>query len=187
MTKFSPLFLLSFPFFFSYLSLVSWSCGASGSSFSCGCVFKNGVRFHFLSWTIWRSLSAAGLNVIAISQDGRRCNPTRTAPVLLWPRTAENAGAATFVLFISTRSTTSRSDQPILPEATVSFDAREGPLSSREGCCRCLGSLRMPLQGRFALGGLLNKWRRGLAGGGVKVNVWPTFEGSVHDGWIRER
>ena len=50
----------------------------------------------------------------------------------------------------------------------VSFDAREGPLSSREGCCRCLGLLRMPLQGRFALGGLLNKWRRGLAGGGVQ-------------------
>ena len=95
--------------------------------------------------------------------------------------------AVPFVLFISTRSTTGRSVSAILPEATVSFDAREGPLSSREGCCRCLGLLRMPLQGRFALGGLLNKWRRGLAGGGVKVNVWPTFEGSVHDGWIRER
>ena len=63
----------------------------------------------------------------------------------------------------------------------VSFDTREGPPSSREGCCRCLGLLRMPLQGRFALGGLLNKWGRGWREEGV-LNVWPAFDGSMRVG-----
>ena len=46
-----------------------------------------------------QTFSVAGLNT-TVSQDGLRCNP-----VFLWPRTAENAGAATSEFFISTHST----------------------------------------------------------------------------------
>ena len=40
-----------------------------------------------------QTFSTAGLNT-TVSQDGLQCTSTRTASVLLWPRTAENAGAA---------------------------------------------------------------------------------------------
>ena len=53
----------------------------------------------------------------------------------------------------------------------MSFDAREGPLSSREGCCCCLAFWqilvrRSTVQGLTQL--VINKRGRGLAGGGVK-------------------
>ena len=75
-----------------------------------------------------------------------RINANRNS--FLWPRTAENASAVPSVLFISTRSTISRSDQPrkaiwdIILRLPVSFDSGEEAsiLHSRE-CRRCLGWL----------------------------------------------
>ena len=60
-------------------------------------------RAGTVGWNLESAFSAVDL-LVSTTQNGSWCNPTRTAPVLLWPRTAENAGAATFVLFISTRS-----------------------------------------------------------------------------------
>ena len=71
--------------------------------------------------------------------------------------------AATSVLFISTRSTIDTEcsiDLAAWGRWCLLTPARDRSLLE-ECCCRCLGLLRMPLQGRFALGGLLNKWRRG--------------------------
>ena len=96
---------------------------------------------------IWnQTFSVAGLNT-SVSQDGLRRKSTRTATAFLWPRTAENASAVPFVLFISTRSTDSRRDYPSSLRGSghlrlVSFDTKE--VSCLPAGSRCKVSSRMP-------------------------------------------
>ena len=169
MTTFSSLFLLSFPFF-SHLFRWCHGVGASGSSFSRG-QFSRMVLLSLWSWTIWRSLSAVGLNVIAISQDGPRCNPTRTAIVFLWPRTAENANAVSFVLFISTRSTDSF--QRAYPRLVSHQRVHPCP---PKACLAARSYPEDPHEGRLG-GGRIKQVGEGWAGG--RMRGAAGFEGSV--------
>ena len=99
------LFLTLFPSAFSLL--FRWCLGDAGSLAlfrNSGPVLENGEQAT-PSGGMWnQTFSVAGLNT-TVSQDGLRCNPTRTASVFLWPRTAEKAGAATSEFFISMYST----------------------------------------------------------------------------------
>ena len=181
MTNFSFLFLLSFPFFFSILSLVSWSCGASGSSFSRGRVFKNGVRFHFLSWTIWKSLSIAGLNVIVISQDGPRCESTRTATVFFGrerPRMPARCRLCSSSVRVQrSAGVINRGRRSVYnSEAAGVFRLRRGGVHTTfSRMPPLLGLAGLPLHGACPRPGrLLNKWGRGWREEGCK-SAWPAF------------
>ena len=121
---FPPLFLAFSQFFYRCHGDVGLSRSEHGSRFG---VWRG---LQLSSRGMWnQSFSAAGLN-ITVSQDGPRCKSTRTAMAFFWLRIVENAKAATFVLFISTRSTDRRFDSSQLRAAgsghlrLVSFDTK---------------------------------------------------------------
>ena len=111
--RFPPVsFSLFFPQLFLYSFVGVLVMLALSLSFGTRVPFWRMASMATPSGGMWnQTFSVAGLNA-TVSQDGLRCTSTRTASVLLWPRTAENAGAATSELFISTCSTDGRLDYP---------------------------------------------------------------------------
>ena len=91
--RFPPVsFSLFFPqlFLFSFVGVLVML--ALSLSFGTRVPFWRMANMATPSGGMWnQTFSVAGLNT-TVSQDGLRCNPTRTASVFLWPRTAENAG-----------------------------------------------------------------------------------------------